>query len=247
MKRYKIMEISDISSVVLDLASGTSNRDYIFYPLTNLKKIRSIKIEYGKFNNKLVCPFKDDIKFNYNEKTLRNRYGIMGIIKYINKNNVEVIRPAVLFLSTKESYNVFNDSILKNNSLGRFLLFFSLSKDSFGSKIIVKKISSYNENSYISDLLKEMVISVDVDWIDYDEYTYNYYSYKKLKPNRDFNKKKLSDWKELLDNYLYSIGFPKKKKGNYSNKVKSYRKSDENKMQVSRKENRTKDLEDIPF
>jgi len=214
IKRYSIAEYGDISKVVVD---KNSKVDFIFYPLTMLKQLRTIKIPYTKWKKMRVCLYKDDLWFPFDRNTLRIRGMVMGLLKTFQLeetiDGVELkpaYKIAVLVLSIKEAREVYLNMI-QNYQLGRFLIYGNVNL--FQRTLTIQSIKSLENPSDKKDIqsdIIEMLGNINFGWIEYDNYTYNGYTYRKMMPNREFNPKKLNDWENLLKHYLYSIGVDKK-------------------------------------
>jgi hypothetical protein len=214
IKRYSIAEYGDISKVVVD---KNSKADFIFYPLTRLKQLRTIKIPYTKWKKMRVCLYKDDLWFPFDRNTLRMRGMVMGLLKTFQLEKTidggeskPLYKIAVLVLSTKEAREVYLNMI-QNYQLGRFLIYGNVNL--FQGTLTIQSIKSLenpNDKKDVQSDIIEMLGNINFGWIEYDDYTYNGYTYRKMMPRKEFNPKKLNDWEELLRHYLYSIGIDKK-------------------------------------
>jgi hypothetical protein len=221
MKRYQIWEISDIQEVITMLNKNDDEAEYLFIPMTKIKRVKSIKIPYGKFNKLKIMPFYEKIKQNFNEKTLRFRSVVMGILY---KNSIKEkesesskIKPCVLVFSTKDATSIISN-LFKRYNLYKFAFYFNLT-GKYKSSMYITNLVDFDKNKEFLNKVKHIINELDIDWIDYDNFTNNVYSYKKSKPDRAFNKRSSKDWNDLLFYYLYSIGFPKKKVKRYTTKI----------------------------
>jgi len=214
IKRYSIAEYGDISKVVVD---KNNKVNFIFYPLTRLKQLRTIKIPYTKWKKMRVCLYKDDLWFPFDRNTLRIRGMVMGLLKAFQfektidgSETKPTYKIAILVLSTKEAREVYLNMI-QNHQLGRFLIYGNINL--FQGMLTIQDIKSLenpNDKKEVQSDIIEMLGNINFGWIEYDDYTYNGYSYRKMMPNKEFNPKKLNDWEELLKHYLYSIGVDKR-------------------------------------
>lgn len=236
INRYDVLELNDISSVVFETnVQGIKQEDtFVFYPLAVKSKILYIKIPYGKFENLRLMPYKKDIKFDYNKKTLRLRYLTMGVIYYYSsKDNFWKSRIGVIPFSSQDSMYIMQTEFFNKYKLGSFVFRFFLTGKYRESLHIISQYNVYSNNSEQVNSFKKIVSVLikkleDYGWIKYDDYTFNAYTYYKSMPNYDFDKYNPNDWDLLLKSYLLSIGFQKQNKNVYN-----FRKKEPNKEKKS--------------
>lgn len=225
IKRYEILELNKIQGLITDFSLKGIQEEtrssliksilYTFYPLTPIHKLENtLIVGYTKFNKPSVV-FQESIYYNVPQDKInvidakignqftQIRYGLSGICSYYSKvKNQTIVMPCMIFFDSVSCYD-FYLSLFEKKKVGFYYFEFFKGKN----MIIISDIIDITETeSSNQQVIKNMFNQLNVGWIQYDRYSYNEYTLKKMMPNYEFRPKKIYDWELLLDHYVRSCG-----------------------------------------